>query len=466
MDSKTIFLYGPPASGKTTLGARLAAALAWRFIDLDGEIERRSGRAIPEIFAREGEATFRELERQTLAAVAESRKEDRGGLIVALGGGTLLNPECKAVAEACGKIWLLEAPDDAELERRIASRPGSRPLGNRAKERAAHYASFPARVTASFDLVDSLVVVGTGLEGFEAGAKAAVADENLAGIYSDFLAGLPLFAIPAGECNKRLETVMGIWRHFAASGIGRSDAILAFGGGITGDLCGFAAATWMRGVPWINAPTSLLAMVDASTGGKTGCDLDEGKNLIGAFHSPRLVVIDAARLSSLPERELACGQAEMIKHEIISGRCRTSIAKIPDAKEIASNLSVKVGIVRQDPFETKGLRALLNCGHTIGHALETASGYSLSHGEAVAIGCVEEAKLAVRLGFAHDNFPKALAERFAAAGLPTSLGGFTLDSLAPLMLSDKKKVGGKVAFALPCAFGDVRSVLLDPMELP
>lgn len=461
--SGLIFLYGPPACGKTTLGARLAAALGCRFTDLDAEIERRAGMPVSEIFSRNGEAGFRKMEGMALAETAASAN---GGLVVALGGGTLLDPANRSIAEGAGCVWRIEAPPPEELARRIASQPGVRPLGNKAAERAAHYASFPSAIARTFDLGDSLVVVGSGLHGVEGFARLAVTDSNLAGIRRAGFGEIPLHVIPAGEEGKRLETVAGIWRAMHSRGLGRRDAVAAIGGGVTGDLTGFAAATWMRGIPWINIPTSLLAMVDASTGGKTGCDLDIGKNLVGAFHPPRLVAIDVRTLESLPERELACGQAEMIKHEVISGRLRPSIAGIPSAAEIAENLSVKVGIVREDPNETKGRRLLLNCGHTVGHALEAASHYSIAHGEAVAIGCVAEAGIAARLGLAHRNFPAALEARFREAGLPTSLGKFTLAGLAPFMRSDKKRVGDGVVFALPCAFGDVRPVMLDPGSLP
>ena len=275
--------------------------------------------------------------------------------------------------------------------------------------------------------------------------------------------GVPAAAIPSGERHKTLKTVTDIWRFFGESGIGRRDCVAAFGGGVTGDLTGFAAATWMRGVKWVNYPTTLLAMVDASTGGKTGCDLPEGKNLVGAFHAAALVVIDADRLATLPPRELRNGRAEMIKHDIIAGRTGTGKPDtLPSPAEIAENLAVKVGVVREDPFERTGRRLLLNCGHTVGHAVEIATNFVVSHGEAVAIGCVEEARLAVRMGLAAPDWPGELARRFAAAGLPTALpDGLSFDALIPLMRGDKKRAGSSVTFALPCANGDVRATPVD-----
>ncbi|MBR1921788.1 MAG: 3-dehydroquinate synthase, partial [Kiritimatiellae bacterium] len=154
---------------------------------------------------------------------------------------------------------------------------GSRPLGNKAQERAAHYASFASRVTAFFDAQESLVVVGKGIAAAFLRGRNVVADETVARLWAGELGVEPFATIPSGEVNKTPATVAGLWRAFAERGLGRRDAVVALGGGVTGDLTGFAAATWMRGIPWINVPTTLLSMVDASTGGKTGCDLPEGK---------------------------------------------------------------------------------------------------------------------------------------------------------------------------------------------
>ena len=448
-----IFLYGAPASGKTTLGRKLGAALGAAFVDLDAEIVAREGRPIPDIFATDGERVFRDIEARTLAAVIDAAA---GRTVVSLGGGTLLRDANRALCERAGTVFCLDTPDEAELARRIGSAAGSRPLGNKARERAPHYASFPNRVAASFDLDGSLVVVGNGLARALLGATPFVADGTVAELYKDTLPA-PLATIPSGEVHKTPATVAGLWRAFARAGLGRADTVAAVGGGVTGDLTGFAAATWMRGIDWINFPTTLLAMVDASTGGKTGCDLPEGKNLAGAFHSPKLVVIDTDFLKTLPPDVLADGRAEMIKHEAIGGRGR---------EKIADNLAVKVAIVREDPFEKTGRRLLLNCGHTIGHAVEKLSGYAISHGSAVAIGCVAEARLAVRFGLAPAGWPDEFAARFRAAGLPTELPeGLTEDDLVPVMRGDKKKAAdGVVTFALPCGWGDVRAVRVDLTE--
>ena len=467
---KAIFLYGAPASGKSTLGKALAERLAADFVDLDERIVAEAGMSIPEIFKTRGEAAFRDLESKVFREVVSGPK------VVSLGGGTLLRDENRALCEESGTVFCIDTPSDEELARRIGAAPGSRPLGDKAKERAAHYASFTNRVAAFFDAQSSLVVVGRGIASAILAGRNVVADETVARLWAGRLGISPFAIIPSGEEHKTPVTVAKLWRAFAEKGLGRKDTVVALGGGVTGDLTGFAAATWMRGISWINVPTTLLSMVDASTGGKTGCDLPDGKNLAGAFHFPRLVVIDTDFLETLSPKLVAGGRAEMIKHEAFGGRSWSSELELESgegdfgwskgsgvsAKEIAENLMVKVGIVREDPLETLGRRILLNCGHTVAHAIEKATGYHVSHGEAVAIGCVEEAKIAVRRGLAPASWPEEFAARFAAAGLPTSLpAGLSLEGLVPLMRGDKKREGCAVTFALPCGWGDVRGVKID-----
>lgn len=459
MKQETIFIYGAPASGKSTIGRALAEALGRVFIDLDARIVEDAGCSIPEIFKNEGEPAFRDRETASLKAVIAEADAPR---VVSLGGGTLLRDQNRAMAEAAGRVVCIDTPDDAELSRRLGLAPGSRPLGNKAIERAPHYASFPNRIARAFKLPYSFVIVGKGFASALIDSSRTVFDGTVAAAYPELAAGR-LATIPSGEVNKTPQTVMDLWHAFAGAGLGRKNTVFACGGGVTGDLTGFAAATWMRGIPWINVPTTLLSMVDASTGGKTGCDLPEGKNLAGAFHSPRLVLIDVDFLETLPARERACGRAEMIKHEVIGGLpWSVDVSRLPTAQEIAANLAVKVGIVEEDPFERTGKRMLLNCGHTIGHAVEKTSNYTLSHGESVAIGCVEEARFAVSRGLAPATWPEELAARFAAAGLPTQYpAGMDFDSLKAVMRGDKKREGSSVTFTLPCGKGDVRAVKVD-----
>ncbi len=524
---KHLFLYGPPGSGKSTIGRLLAARLGLPFTDLDSVIVETAGRPIPQIFAEEGELGFRAREKQALMDMAARQRH-----VVALGGGALLNPECRALAEANGEVLCLACTLEA-LCHRIDNAPGSRPLaGNHAAleklmaSRASHYASFPRRLDVSSGTpetlaeaaetlfgawridsgdVPSLVFVGRNLisglgeevTSLGLGKRAVVVcDSNTDPLYGDRVetslraTGVETFrtVIAAGESTKTLTTVQEIWGAFLRAGLARDDFAVAVGGGVTGDLTGFAAATWMRGIRWVNVSTTLLSMVDASTGGKTGCDLPEAKNLVGAFHSPSLVLADVDTLTTLPTREVRCGLAEAIKHAfiadpglldclpIVAGRDKRDpsraesgssigVAGVPPANSLATfvarALAVKVHCVREDPLE-KNIRGKLNLGHTVGHAVEIVSNFTIQHGEAVAIGTVEEARLAVRLGLASADWPERVAAPFARVGLPTSLPeGCTFESLVPIMKRDKKKKGGVVRFALPCAPGDVRLIPVD-----
>ena len=288
-----------------------------------------------------------------------------------------------------------------------------------------------------------------------------VVDSNVVRLYPE-IAKKAIFIVPSGEENKTIDTVSAIWGAFAKAGLGRKDTVTAVGGGVTGDLVGFAAATWMRGIEWVNVPTTLLSMVDASYGGKTACDLASGKNMAGAFHPPRKVVIDVNFLKTLSAERIADGRAEMIKHEVIGNLPHDSdVSGIPTAEEIRENLKVKIAIVRSDPMEKTGERMKLNAGHTVAHAIEKATGYAISHGSAVAIGCVEEARHAERLGLASPGWADELAKRFAAANLPVALPeGMTFESLRQLMAFDKKREAASVVFALPCGWGEVKACKL------
>jgi 3-dehydroquinate synthetase len=239
--------------------------------------------------------------------------------------------------------------------------------------------------------------------------------------------------------------------------------VVTLGGGVVSDLAGFAAATYLRGIRWMALPTSLLAMVDAALGGKTGADLPDGKNLIGAFHPPRLILADPRALETLPEVERVNGMAEALKHGVIADpRLFEICAGGWDAVRASWDellrraIAVKVAIVREDPTE-QGRRAALNLGHSIGHAIETASAYRLRHGEAVAIGMVAEARLAERIGLAGPGLAAQIAAALSGLGLPIRAPD-DLDRAATerAFLVDKKRLDGKVRFALPAAIGDVR----------
>ena len=382
-------------------------------------------------------------------------------------------------------------------------------------ERADHYASFPHRVTVSDrpprDTADAVqaalglyrisgmgsaysVCVGDGIldtlgarfKELACGDRTViVGDSHTLPLYGERAAAslraqgiaLSFAEIPAGEETKTIATVASLWSAFLKAGIERGHAVIALGGGVTGDLTGFAAATWLRGVRWIGLPTTLLAMVDSGLGGKTGADLPEGKNLIGAFHPPALVLADTSTLATLPARELRCGLAEAVKHAVIGDPglldllprfafCKDADATAPCADLagapwlapfVARAMAVKIRVIREDPFE-KGVRAALNLGHTIGHGIEKASGFTVQHGEAVAIGTVLEARLAETLDLAKPGLSDQLAGIFSGLGLPVALpAGIDLEEVRTAMTLDKKKAGGKVRFALPAAIGDVRT---------
>lgn len=271
--------------------------------------------------------------------------------------------------------------------------------------------------------------------------------------------------VPAGEDHKTVRSIEAIYDQLLPARLDRSTPVIALGGGVIGDMAGFAAATILRGIPFIQVPTTLLAMVDASVGGKTGVNHATGKNLIGSFHQPIAVLIDPEVLQTLPPRELRGGLAECIKHDIIRdaegfNRLEKEIGRalaldIDYLTElVAHNVAIKARVVEADPFE-KGERAHLNFGHTFGHAIETVSHYQYSHGECVALGMVAAADLAVRLGMIDDASRRRICDVIAKAGLPT--GGMKLDvkQVVETMAFDKKVKSGRLRFVLPERIGNV-----------
>lgn len=306
-----------------------------------------------------------------------------------------------------------------------------------------------------------------------------VTDSNVAPLYSalfiDFFKqggsrSVNLVEIPAGEPSKNNDMLQYIYHQALGHNLGRDAIFAALGGGVVGDLAGFAAATFMRGVDYIQIPTSLLAMVDSSVGGKVGIDLAEGKNLVGAFHHPRLVITPINSLDTLPVRELRCGLAEIIKYgfimepdllKLLGDRSdRLLHCDLPLYTQIVQRCcELKAQIVAEDERENTGRRALLNYGHTFGHAIEALTGYeSLNHGEAVAIGMVIAAELARDLGMTSDAFVDLTVELLEKFGLPTSVRAFHLDAedILRSIMHDKKVKGGKPRFVLPCGWGQVK----------
>lgn len=282
-----------------------------------------------------------------------------------------------------------------------------------------------------------------------------VSDSTVAPLYlqkleQQFTLPVTHTVIPAGEEHKRLATVEGIYHDLLANGMTRKDLIVALGGGVVGDITGFAAATFLRGVSLCQIPTTLLAQVDSSVGGKTGVDMPEGKNLVGAFYQPRLVLIDPSVLTTLPEQTFADGMAEVVKYGYISNRDILDMVSAPDYKQniesiICECVKIKRDVVTIDEHDT-GLRMILNFGHTIGHAAEKLGNYvDLTHGQAVAVGMVAAMRLSAFLG--NEDLTGRLIDILKHIGLPTELK-YDREDIYRSLLSDKKKFGATVNFIL------------------
>lgn len=272
------------------------------------------------------------------------------------------------------------------------------------------------------------------------------------------------YVLPAGEANKNLEQIQGIYEHLIQNHFDRKDMLAALGGGVTGDMTGFAAATYLRGIDFIQIPTTLLSQVDSSIGGKTGVDFKQYKNMVGAFHQPLLVYMNVSTLKTLPEEEFSSGMGEVLKHGLIRDKeysqwitrhRREILAREEEAcKEmIYRSCVIKKNVVEQDPTE-KGERALLNMGHTIGHAVEKLKDFSLLHGQCVAIGCAASAYLSWKKGWISKEEYGEIKEQLQAFALPVKVQGLGKEEVLKTTKSDKKMAGGQIRFILLRAWGD------------
>ena len=490
-----LIITGFSGTGKSLVVMEVALRLNWDFLDTDDEIVKQTGKPIAEIFRQDGEAKFRELEREVIRKACQQRQ-----IVIAIGGGAIVDPQNYELLAKTGLIVCLEAKPETIYERllREAARGPEavvRPLlavdnllehiRQLKASRQPYYAKADwtihtdglsvsevaeevirasrllRRYTPHNDsdkditcIVETKtqsypVFVGYGLldklgekirQVALSGTATIISDENVFSIYGSKVEGIlkdagfavNSFVVPPGEETKNMDYAIKIYDFLVEHRAERDDIIIALGGGMVGDLVGFVAATFLRGMFWIQVPTSLVAMVDASIGGKVGVNHPEGKNLIGAFYQPNLVLADCQTLNTLPQRELISGWAEVIKHGMILDEefvqlLESNVNRLTNlepellTRAIVRSAAIKAQVVSQDEKEREGKRTILNYGHTIAHGLEAATQYKrFLHGEAVAIGMVGAAKLSQRLGL----LPSAVVERQQALlqkfGLPTS----------------------------------------------
>jgi shikimate kinase / 3-dehydroquinate synthase len=476
-------------SGKSTAARAAGEAVGAAPIDVDGVIEERLGKSIERVFAEEGEAHFRAIEELTTVELLE----DPANRVLALGGGAVTSPRVRDALAERQVIWL-----DVDLDTAWARAGGSgRPL---ARDRAAFAALHAEREPLYDALADAIVPaersaqmapILEALRGLPAGSRMLWAS-SASGDYPVFVgAGLLLerrFWPPAvtgrrflvtdghvgrhygdtvepvarrvpimpGEQSKTVAHAEIVWTELARAGMTRDDVLVALGGGVVGDLAGFCAATYQRGVRFVQVPTSLVAQVDSAYGGKTGVDLAEAKNYVGAFHQPVAVIVDTGTLATLPPEEVSAGYAEVVKTALIAGgalweRVRSG-AEPTDPEVIMACARTKLAIVAADERDD-GVRQVLNLGHTIGHAIETVTGYArYRHGEAVALGLLAALRLS-----GLDDLREEVAALLRARSLPTMLAEADPDAVIRATTRDKKRRGeGPVPFVLLEAPGEPR----------
>jgi 3-dehydroquinate synthase len=522
-DKRNIILGGFMATGKSSVGRRLAIVLGYDFLDLDTLIAAEAGMPISQIFTTQGEAGFRSLESRMAARIA-----GRTGCVVATGGGTIVNPRNLETLKRSGVVVALTADPDTILTRIGPTEDRPMLWGGDKRERirtlleqrADAYAQADLIVDASAHTIDHVVnhildfltlhhviasrtavnlpsmaesfrialgrrshevIIGPGLLG-EVGRLAGNLELARTGILLTNPADNRLFGervlrslAEAGfnarcvefaeqEETKGLDTLAWLYRQMAAERLERRSPVFALGGVVTGEIAGFAAATYLRGLPLIQIPTSPIAQVDTSIGGKVAVNLPEGKNLVGAFYQPRLVVTDVEALASLPVREFRAGLAEVVKIAAIRDRGLFEYLEANVDEVLSLDLralvrfvrracEVKASIVEADEWESD-VRSILNFGHTVGHALEAATGYrGPNHGEAVAMGMVVAANIAVRRNICSSGALDRLRKLLQAFGLPTSLPVDAAEVLR-FVRYDKKIQDRQVRFVLLKDIGD------------
>jgi shikimate kinase/3-dehydroquinate synthase len=458
-------------AGKSTAARRAAAALGVRAADADAVFEERHG-PIADFFAAHGEAAFRAREEALVLELLDREQ------IVALGGGAVESERIRRALRDHTVVWI---DVDAETcwKRCLGSdRPLARDhddfVARHARRRAVYEEVATAILPDACCMPDALaavralpagarmvwartaggdypVVAGHGVRDMVLpvpGRAFTVTDTNVGPRWAPEAA----VVLPAGEEHKTLATAERVWRELARQGATRGDHVRAVGGGVVGDVAGFCAAAYQRGIPVVQVPTSVVAQVDAAIGGKTGVDLPEGKNYVGAYHQPSAVLADLDTLETLPEAEHAAGYAEVVKTALIAGGrlWETVAAGGPvDAEVIFACARTKVQVVGADERDA-GRRQVLNLGHTIAHALETTSGYTLPHGPAVGLGLLAALRLS-----GQGELRALVAELLAARGLPTTLDGVDAAAVLAATRRDKKRTGDRVPFVLVEAPGAV-----------
>lgn len=514
-----IILAGFMGTGKSVVGSEISRISGRKRIDADEEIERKAGIPIPEIFSRFGEPYFRKLEAEVIRDLCRGRD-----LVISVGGGAMTREENLKAMRMGGIVFCLNASPE-EIYRRIGEGEGRPMLSGyrdkmaRIKElleiRRPYYDKADFQIWTDFrdpeDIAREImelasvevVPVNLGPRSYSIyvgpcivrasgrllvglGFKKAfvVTNDVLSGLWlNDLLSSLEdsgvdygTFVVPDGESHKSLSDAESIYSALADFGADRRTALIAFGGGVIGDLAGFVAATYMRGIPLIHVPTTLLSQVDSSIGGKVAVNHPKAKNLIGTFYQPKAVISDTKLLSTLPNRELIEGLAEVIKYGAIRDPDLLSLLEKgvemgifrrmedPASHKILKSIlkrccEIKAEVVEKDEMEESGLRMILNFGHTIGHGIEAAAGFGdLRHGEAVAVGMVAEAEIAMRMGICPKEDGERIREVVERVGLPIKVegcdDGFVKRALEHISL-DKKAVGGVLRFSLPRRLGEV-----------
>lgn len=507
-----VFLSGMPGAGKSTLAQPLSQALGCPSYDLDAEIERDAGMPVAEIFARHKLEGFREREERCLRAVISGRPAG----VLALGGGTVVARVNRDLLHACGIVLqLCASPQSLAARTRLSGRPlldqagdPQRRIEELWQERAAAYADAHAVVdTGAQSQKQALAALLRAARnppvlvrlrdriyriGIEPGCRKSLSDvsaprpETPALVVSDS-AVAPLWlegtlaslrraqwcadshVIPSGETSKSVDELVRLWDRCLDLGLTRESLVVALGGGVVGDLAGFAASTLLRGIALAQVPTSLLAMVDSSVGGKTAINRPQGKNLIGTFYQPQRVLCDPEVLATLPDREFVSGLAEVVKSAWLAGeedvdfleKHSTALKKRDEnavTQAIRRSVQLKARIVEKDEKE-HGSRALLNLGHTVGHCLEAWGKYRrFLHGEAVSLGMIAAFRVAESQGIASAEQAQRMRDLLQSLALPVDLDSALSAEALRFMGSDKKRSGGNVRWVLPSDPGETHLV--------